>query len=51
VAFSPNGKLLASGSSDNNIRVWDPHTGRTMQELRGHAKRVVSLAWSPDGSD
>ncbi len=49
VVFSPNGKVLASGSADNRVRLWDVATGRQLRVLTGHRDRVTSLAFSPDG--
>ncbi|WP_017719520.1 WD40 domain-containing protein [Kamptonema formosum] len=49
VAFSPNGKILASGSRDNTVRLWDVATGRQLQQLSGHKDSVYSVAFSPDG--
>ncbi|KAL4887988.1 hypothetical protein BDV59DRAFT_196838 [Aspergillus ambiguus] len=50
VAFSPDGRLLASGSYDETtVRLWDPATGALQQTLEGHTGRVYSAAFSPDG--
>jgi WD40 repeat protein len=49
VAFLPDGKLLASGSFDNTVRLWDPATGAALQTLEGHGDSVNTVAFSPDG--
>lgn len=49
VGFSPDGKLLASGSADNTIKIWDVATGTELRTLLGHQKEVLSLSFSPDG--
>ena len=49
VAFSPDGKTLASGGGDNVIHLWDIGTGKSKMTLVGHTHWVFSLAFSPDG--
>ena len=50
VAFSPNGELVASGSSDYTVRIWDVKTGQLQRELKGHSSTVSSLSFSPNSA-
>lgn len=45
--FNCNGSMLASGSNDRSIRIWDPATERELIDLRGHTDSIMSLSWDP----
>ncbi|WP_206758265.1 AAA-like domain-containing protein [Nostoc sp. FACHB-190] len=49
VAFSPDGKTLASASVDKTIKLWNVSTGKEITSLTGHQDQVFSIAFSPDG--
>ncbi|MEG3896098.1 MULTISPECIES: WD40 domain-containing protein [unclassified Microcoleus] len=49
VAFSPDGKTLASASSDNTIKLWNLQSQKPIATLTGHSNEVNSVAFSPDG--
>ncbi len=49
VAFSADGRILASGSEDKTIRLWDVSTRQPLASLTGHEKPVNCVAFSPDG--
>jgi WD40 repeat protein len=46
VAFSPDGRTLASGSADNTIKLWDVASGRELRTLAGHTDGVISIAFA-----
>ncbi|EDN95820.1 hypothetical protein SS1G_11699 [Sclerotinia sclerotiorum 1980 UF-70] len=49
VAFSPDKKVIVSGSDDGTIRFWDITTGKSLQVFEDHSGEVNSVAFSPDG--
>ena len=49
VAYSPDGGTLASGSTDETIRLWDVATGALLATLERHTDWVCGVAYSPNG--
>jgi WD40 repeat protein len=49
VAFSPDGRFLASASFDNIVRLWDGRTGVSHSSLEGHSDFVGAVVFSPNG--
>lgn len=49
VCISPDGRLVAAGSLDTIVRIWDVQTGQLVERLKGHRDSVYSVAFTPDG--
>src|SRR6185436_12826294 len=49
LAFSPDGKLLATADQNEGVHLWDIPSGALRVTLMGHAQTVMSVAFSPDG--
>src|SRR5262249_31694020 len=49
VAFSPDGKTLATADSDHVVWLWDPFKGKVLRQFRGHQGEINCLLFQPDG--
>ena len=49
VAFSPDGRLVATAGDDSTARIWDARSGKELLSLRGHTDLVTSVAFAPNG--
>ena len=49
VAFSPDGRCLATGGASGTVRLWDADTGQELRTLIGHSGNVAGVAFSPNG--
>ncbi len=49
VCYSPDGRTIATGSSDKTVRLWEADTGQHLKTLIGHTDSVKNVCYSPDG--
>src|SRR6266568_3975235 len=48
VAWSPDGRMVASGGRDSSVQVWNTQNGKRLLVYQGHSNEVLGIAWSPD---
>ncbi len=48
-AFSPDGRIIAVGTADNTVELWDLYSKQELLTLRGHTGQVTGIAFAPDG--
>ena len=49
IAFSPNGKILASASQDKTVKLWNVSTGAKIKSIKCGDSEIYDIAFSPDG--
>lgn len=49
VAFSPDGRFLASSSKDGTVRLWETETGVELRTLKGHSGEILNMSFDPAG--
>lgn len=49
LSFSPNSQILATGTSEGSILIWDVPSGKFITKLPGHARSVSDVCFTPDG--
>jgi WD40 repeat protein len=50
LAYSPDGKLLATGGNEGTVKIWEASSGKELFEFKSHFKAVFALTFSPDGT-
>lgn len=49
VAVSPDGRMIASGATDNTVKLWSAASGELLRTYEGHTERISEVVFSPDG--